>query len=73
MDENDIIERRTCISGSGQSYIGRRLFRDPLDLTPTGVLAAIEHAGLTPATSTAWSTTRADWHAAGSRARRGTT
>ena len=49
MDENDIIERRTCISGVGQSDIGRRLFRDPLELTLDGCLAAIEHAGLTTA------------------------
>ena len=33
MDENEIIERRACISGVGQSEIGRRLFRDPLELT----------------------------------------
>jgi acetyl-CoA acetyltransferase len=46
MDANDIIERRACISGVGQSDIGRRLFRDPLELTIDGCLAAIEHAGL---------------------------
>ena len=33
VNENEIIERRVCISGVGQSDIGRRLFRDPLDLT----------------------------------------
>src|SRR5258708_30073646 len=49
MNENDIIERRACISGVGQSDIGRRLFRDPLDLTLDGCIAAIKHAGLTPA------------------------
>jgi acetyl-CoA acetyltransferase len=49
VDENDIIERRACISGVGQSDIGRRLFRDPLELTLDGCLAAIEHAGLTTA------------------------
>jgi acetyl-CoA acetyltransferase len=49
MNANDIIERRACISGVGQSDIGRRLFRDPLELTLDGCLAAIEHAGLTPA------------------------
>jgi acetyl-CoA acetyltransferase len=47
VDENDIIERRACISGVGQSDIGRRLFRDPFELTLDGCLAAIEHAGLT--------------------------
>ena len=47
MDPNDIIERRACISGVGQSDVGRRLFRDPLELTLDGCLAAIEHAGLT--------------------------
>jgi acetyl-CoA acetyltransferase len=46
-DLNTIIERRACISGVGQSDIGRRLFRDPLELTLDGCLAAIEHAGLT--------------------------
>ena len=46
-DANTIIERRACISGVGQSDIGRRLFRDPLELTLDGCLAAIEHAGLT--------------------------
>ena len=33
MDANEIIERRACITGVGQSEIGRRLFRDPLELT----------------------------------------
>jgi acetyl-CoA acetyltransferase len=36
-----------CISGVGQSDIGRRLGRDPLELTLDACLAAIEHAGLT--------------------------
>jgi acetyl-CoA acetyltransferase len=44
---NDIIERRACITGIGQSEIGRRLFRDPLELTLDSCLAAISHAGLT--------------------------
>ena len=43
----DPIERRTTISGVGQSDIGRRLFRDPLDLTLDACMAAIEDAGLT--------------------------
>jgi acetyl-CoA acetyltransferase len=43
----DPIERRTVISGAGQSDIGRRLFRDPLDLTLDACMAAIEDAGLT--------------------------
>ncbi|HEY3834177.1 MAG TPA: thiolase family protein [Acidimicrobiia bacterium] len=47
MDANDIIERRACISGVGQSDIGRRLYRDPMELTLDACLAAIEHAGLT--------------------------
>jgi len=46
-DPNTIIERRAVISGAGQSDIGRRLFRDPLDLTLDGCIAAIEDAGLT--------------------------
>lgn len=48
-DLNTIIERRAAITGVGQSDIGRRLFRDPLELTLDGCLAAIEHAGLTTA------------------------
>jgi len=47
MDANEIIERRACISGVGQSDIGRRLYRDPLELTLDACLAAIEDAGLT--------------------------
>jgi acetyl-CoA acetyltransferase len=47
MDANDIIERRAAITGAGQSEIGRRLFRDPLELTLDACLAAIDHAGLT--------------------------
>ncbi len=43
----DPIERRTVISGAGQSEIGRRLFRDPLDLTLDACMNAIEDAGLT--------------------------
>jgi acetyl-CoA acetyltransferase len=46
---NEIIERRTCISGVGQSEIGRRLGRDPLELTLDSCLAAIADAGLTTA------------------------
>jgi acetyl-CoA acetyltransferase len=49
MNENDIIERRACITGAGQSDIGRRLGRDPLELTLDACLAAIAHAGLTTA------------------------
>ena len=45
LDENTIIERRACISGVGQSDIGRRLFRDPLELTLDGCLAAIAARG----------------------------
>jgi acetyl-CoA acetyltransferase len=43
----EILERRACISGIGQSDVGRRLGRDPLDLTLDACLAAIEDAGLT--------------------------
>jgi acetyl-CoA acetyltransferase len=43
----EILERRACITGVGQSEIGRRLFRDPLELTLDAVLAAVEDAGLT--------------------------
>ncbi|MEE2664466.1 MAG: thiolase family protein [Myxococcota bacterium] len=46
MDANEIIERRSCISGIGQSEVGRRLFRDPLELTLDACLAAVQDAGL---------------------------
>ena len=44
---NQAIERRACITGAGQSDIGRRLYREPLELTLDGCLAAIQDAGLT--------------------------
>ena len=47
MDADEIIERRACISGIGQSKIGRRLGEDPLEITLDGCLAAIDDAGLT--------------------------
>jgi acetyl-CoA acetyltransferase len=40
-------ESLTVISGAGQSDVGRRLYRDPLELTLDACLAAIEDAGLT--------------------------
>jgi acetyl-CoA acetyltransferase len=39
-------ERTTCITGVGQSEVGRRLGRDPLELTLDACLAAVDHAGL---------------------------
>ncbi len=42
----EILERRAAITGLGQSEVGRRLGRDPLDLTLDACLAAIEDAGL---------------------------
>ena len=49
MSEPDdrVIERTAVISGAGQSDVGRRLFRDPLELTLDACLAAIADAGLT--------------------------
>lgn len=41
------IARRACITGAGQSDVGRRLHRDPLELTLDACVAAIEDAGLT--------------------------
>jgi acetyl-CoA acetyltransferase len=41
-------ERRSVISGIGQSAVGRRLGRTGLDLTIDAALAAIADAGLTP-------------------------
>ena len=43
----DFFERRACITGIGQSDVGRRLGRDPLALTLDACLAAIADAGLT--------------------------
>ena len=40
-------ERNAVISGVGQSQIGRRIYRDPLDLTIEATFAAIDDAGLT--------------------------
>lgn len=40
-------ERRAIVSGVGTSEIGRRLYRDDLELTVDACLAAIEDAGLT--------------------------
>ena len=40
-------ERDAVISGVGQSQVGRRIYRDPLDLTVEAALEAIDHAGLT--------------------------
>lgn len=40
-------ERDAVISGVGQSQIGRRIYRDPLELTIEAALAAIDDAGLT--------------------------
>ncbi len=48
-DAHEIIERRAVISGVGQSDVGRRLGRDPLELTIDACLDAIEDAGLTRA------------------------
>jgi acetyl-CoA acetyltransferase len=42
-------ERGAVISGVGQSQVGRRIYRDPLDLTIEGTFAALESAGLTVA------------------------
>ena len=42
MTMDQIIERRSVISGAGQSDVGRRLFRDPLELTLDACLAAID-------------------------------
>ena len=46
---NEILERRAAITGLGQSQVGRRLDRTPLDLTLEAALVAIADAGLRPA------------------------
>ncbi len=45
----EALEKRAAITGIGQSDVGRRLGRDPLDLTLDACRAAIEDAGLTRA------------------------
>src|SRR5262249_49091440 len=45
---SESLERNAIISGVGQSAIGRRLFRNDLDLTCEAALNAIAAAGLTP-------------------------
>lgn len=45
----EVLERRACVTGLGQSEVGRRLMRDPLELTLDACVAAIEDAGLTRA------------------------
>ena len=40
------LESRVVISGIGRSHVGRRLFRDPLDLTLDACLEAVANAGL---------------------------
>jgi acetyl-CoA acetyltransferase len=45
----EILERRAALTGIGQSDVGRRLNRDPLELTLDACLAAIADAGLTRA------------------------
>jgi len=43
----DVLERKAALTGIGQSDVGRRLNRDPLELTVDACLAAIADAGLT--------------------------
>ena len=40
VDVNDIIGRRACMSGGGQSEVGGRLARDPLELTLDACIAS---------------------------------
>jgi len=42
----EILERRACLTGMGQSDVGRRLGQDPLGLTLDACIAAIDDAGL---------------------------
>lgn len=45
--DDAVHERRAVISGVGQSQVGRRIYRDPLDLTIEATLDALDDAGLT--------------------------
>ena len=47
MSSTEILERRTIVSGIGQSAVGRRLGRSDLDLTVDACLQAVTDAGLT--------------------------
>ena len=47
MSAVELLERRSIISGIGQSDVGRRLGRGELDLTVDACLQAIADAGLT--------------------------
>src|ERR1700724_1866140 len=47
MSAPELLERRSIISGIGQSDVGRRLGRGELDLTVDACLQAVEDAGLT--------------------------
>jgi len=43
----DHLERKAVVAGIGQSQVGRRIYRDPLELTIDAVLEAVADAGLT--------------------------
>jgi acetyl-CoA acetyltransferase len=45
---DNLAERRCAITGIGQSEVGRRLGRDPLELTLDACYAAVDDAGLRP-------------------------
>src|SRR3954454_14264121 len=47
MKPSEVGERKAVVAGVGQSQVGRRIYREPLDLTVEAALAAIEDAGLT--------------------------
>ena len=49
MSGRNLAEKHCAISGIGQSDVGRRLGRDPLELTLDACYAAVADAGLTPA------------------------
>src|SRR3954447_7563782 len=47
MKPSEIGERKAVVAVVGQSQVGRRIYREPLDLTIEASLEAIEDAGLT--------------------------
>jgi hypothetical protein len=63
VDANEMIERRACITGVGQSEIGRRLYRDR-ELISTAA-SQRSPAGLNTADIDGLSTYRSDGHAGG--------
>ena len=74
MSKVERLERRSVISGIGQSQVGRRLGRTDIDLTVEACIAAIADAGLSRDDIDGLSTyPPGEWARAGSPGRRART